>query len=141
MKIKIGVRKKKLLSSFLIDTLAFTITLPHIEINKALEAGYRITHIHRAYEWLWTDDWSRFIFRPYIEKFLQIKYEASGWPAECLDETVPEAEREQRKKDFLEEAKLMYSIVIKPENMQPNPGLRYLAKLCLNRLVEFPSLS
>jgi hypothetical protein len=113
--------------------------LPHIELLKALEAGYRITHLHRAYEWLWNDDWSRFIFRPYIEKFLQIKYEASGWPAECLDETVPEAEREQRKKDFLEEAWLMYKIKIKPEDVKPNPGLRYIAKMCLNRLVEFPA--
>jgi hypothetical protein len=52
-----------------------------------------------------------------------------------LDENVPEAEREQRKLDFVEEARLMYGIVLKPENMQPNPGLRYLAKLCLNRLV------
>jgi hypothetical protein len=123
-----------------LKNLAFTITLPHIEINKALEAGYRINHLHRAYEWIWTDDWSNVIFRRYIENFLQTKYEASGWPPECLDENVPEAEREQRKLDFVEEARLMYGIVLKPENMQPNPGLRYLAKLCLNRLVEFPPL-
>jgi hypothetical protein len=46
---------------------------------------------------------------------------------------VPEADREQMKKDFLEEVWLMYGIRIKPEDMKPNPGLRYLAKLCLNR--------
>jgi hypothetical protein len=49
---------------------------------------------------------------------------------------VPEADREQMKKDFLEEVWLMYGIRIKPEDMKPNPGLRYLAKLCLNRLVR-----
>jgi hypothetical protein len=109
--------------------------LPHIELQKALEAGYRIIHLHRAYEWLNASDWDKNLFKGYIRKFLKIKYEASGWPEECLDKDVPEEVREERKKKFVDEAKEKYDIALDAEEMKPNPGLRYLAKLCLNRSV------
>jgi hypothetical protein len=116
-------------------TLAFTVTLPHIELQKALSAGYRITHLHRAYEWLNDDDWDSNLFKGYIRKFLKIKYEASGWPEECLDKEVSEEVREERKKKFVDEANSKYGIVLDVLEMKQNPGLRYLAKLCLNRSV------
>jgi hypothetical protein len=115
--------------------LAFTVTLPHIELKKALEAGYRITHLHRAYEWLNAGDWDRNLFKGYIRKFLKIKYEASGWPEECLDKEATEEVRDERKNKFVDEAKSKYGIVLEANEMKPNPGLRYLAKLCLNRSV------
>jgi hypothetical protein len=109
--------------------------LPHIELEKALEAGYKITHLHRAYEWLNPSDWDSNLFRPYIRRYLKIKYEASGWPSDCLDEKLTEEEREKKKKEFMEEASSKYGILLKAEDIVPNPGLRYLAKLCLNRLL------
>jgi hypothetical protein len=104
-------------------------------LERALDAGYRILHLHRAYEWHYGDDWNSDLFKDYIRKFLKVKYQASGWPEECVDKAVSEEVREQRKKAFVDEAKEKYNITLEREEMKPNPGLRYLAKLCLNRSV------
>jgi hypothetical protein len=104
-------------------------------LERALEAGYRILHLHRTYEWHYANEWDPNLFKEYIRKFLKIKYQASGWPEECMDKAVSEEVREQRKKAFVDEAKRKYNITLEAEEMKSNPGLRYLAKLCLNRSV------
>ena len=65
------------------------------------------------------------LFTQYIDKFLKMKIEASGWP---------EWVKTQEDKDkFILRCKIREGIDLDPEKMQKNPGLRSLAKLCLNR--------
>jgi len=102
----------------------FTVTIPHIELAAALKAGYEVTHLHRAYEWRRGDDWSRSVFYDYIQTFMKVKYEASGWPAQCVDAAS--------KKQFMDEVNQECGIMLEEDNMIKNSGLRYIAKLCLN---------
>ena len=66
------------------------------------------------------------LFREYINTFLKIKTEASGWPANC----VTEEQRAQFIKEFYERE----GVKLDPAKMILNPGLRALAKLKLNSL-------
>jgi hypothetical protein len=66
------------------------------------------------------------MFAPYIRHFLRLKIEASGWP--------PNVKTEEEKKDYIERQKRELDIEIRMENVQNNPGLRYIAKICLNSL-------
>ena len=66
-----------------------------------------------------------YFFSRYINAFLKLKTEASGWPAWC------ETEEDKRKYVLAFEKK--EGIRLYPDNIKPNPGLRALAKLCLNR--------
>ena len=60
-------------------------TLDHLELNKALEEGYKVTHLYSVYDWKhWTDT----IFKDYVLEFLKIK-EESDW-----DHTKVEYEEE-----------------------------------------------
>lgn len=95
-------------------------------------AGYRVTYLYRTYEWPFVCDQNEDLFKKYVRKFLKIKYEASGWPPECLDESISEEEREERKKKYLSDAYDRYEIELDRDNISYNPGLRYIAKLCLN---------
>ena len=100
----------------------------------ALKAGYKVTNLYRAYHWQNASDWSKSIFRKYLQIFMKIKYEADGWPPSCSEEGISEEEVARRKQKYIEEAKLLYDITLDPENVVRNPGLRYIAKLALNSL-------
>jgi hypothetical protein len=39
-------------------------TITHIELNKALDSGYRVNYLVRTLEW---DSWSSNIFKPFIK--------------------------------------------------------------------------
>lgn len=67
---------------------------------------------------------SKDLFRTYIDRFLKVKQEASGWPAHCITET--------EKKNYIEEYKRIEAIVLDYENICKNPGKRQVAKLALN---------
>lgn len=65
---------------------------------------------------------------------MKLKYEAEGWPKHCLEEGISEEEREERKREHVEEANYIFDFGLKAENIKFNPGLRYLAKQALNML-------
>ena len=69
-----------------------------------------------------TDD----VFKEYIQKWLKIKSEASGWPSSCV--TLED------KNNFIHEFKEREDVDLEPEKIEKNPGLRYIAKLMLNTL-------
>ena len=85
------------------------------EFQKALEKGYKIAHIYEVehFEKRSTD-----LFKEYIKKFMKIKLETS--------QIEPSEEEEYRRKA----GKL--EIVL--EKIEYNPGLRFIAKICLNSL-------
>ena len=105
------------------------------EIEKAVERGYVVQKIFEVYHW---DNTSQHdpssqdtgLFTKFINTFLKIKQECSGWPDWCGDDP---AKRDQYIKSYLEHE----GIQLDPEQIVHNPGKRALAKLILNRYVSF----
>jgi hypothetical protein len=97
------------------------VTTTHDELNLALDHGYRVTYLDRAYTFpRWTTD----LFKSYVRKFMKLKVEATGWP-----EHVKTADD---KAAFIRENFERYGITIDAANMISNPAKRQIAKLCLN---------
>ncbi|EFN85139.1 hypothetical protein EAI_03501, partial [Harpegnathos saltator] len=96
--------------------------------RKAIEKGYRVTSVSE----IWDYKISRYdtqqggLFAEYINCFLQLKQEASGWPIEC------EENDENAKECYLRVYKQIEGVVLDRRNIARNPGLRSVAKLCLN---------
>lgn len=98
-------------------------TWTSIELQEALKSGYKILDL---IEVLHYPRRSSSIFSGYINKFLKIKHESSGWPHWCTDATS--------KKYFIQQVKDREGIELDPNNMVRNPALRFIAKLFLNSL-------
>jgi hypothetical protein len=64
----------------------------------------------------------------YVRLFLKIKQEASGFP--------PEMQTEEEKDAFIEAYERVQGIHLDRDAIVHNPGLRLIAKLYLNRLVQ-----
>ena len=99
------------------------------EIEKALEKGYTLLQIYEIYHWEHTTEYNRetndgALFAEYINSFLKIKQEASGWPSWCVTEVD--------KQGYIVDYHNREGIHLDYDNIQKNPGLRSLAKLCLN---------
>ena len=99
------------------------------ELQMAVQKGYIIQKVYEVYHWNETtqyDPSSREggLFTEYINCFLKIKQEASGWPSWC--ET--DSDKEKYISDYLDREK----IKLDPDKIEANPGLRALAKLMLN---------
>lgn len=97
----------------------FVATLTHLELNLALEKGYRVTRFYSAYVW---EEWSNTLFRSYIQDFMKLKVEASGWPAECKD-------NDEKKAEYLRVYKERFGIEIDPDKVIENAALKYFAKM------------
>ena len=90
---------------------------------KAIEKGYQILKIHEVWHFpVHTDE----LFKEYVNTFLKIKQEASGYPKDCVTE--------EQKQAYIEEYYEHEGIRLDPEKIEYNPGLRSLAKLMLNSL-------
>ena len=100
------------------------------EVVQALNGGYIITRVHEIYHWEGTvvydpDTKTGGLFAGYINTFLKFKQEASGWPVWC--------ESDYAKKDgYIAHYASKEGINLTPGAIEKNPGLRSLAKLCLN---------
>ncbi|KAL3079387.1 hypothetical protein niasHT_036376 [Heterodera trifolii] len=79
----------------------FSTSVTHIELEMALRSGYKVTHVYRAYIWRFACDWSDSLFHSYMNKFLKIQFEASGYPAPCRKAGIDEEERERRQHDYI----------------------------------------
>ena len=91
------------------------------EICTAVEYGYVILEVYEV--WHYPSRRDR-LFESYINLFLALKVQASGWPSNVKTE----AEKEQ----YVEEFFIQESVRLDPQKIVKNPGLRALAKLCLN---------
>jgi len=69
------------------------------------------------------------VFTEYVNTFLKLKQEASGWPEWCQSE-------EDRQK-YITDYHQKEGIWLDADKIKWNPGLRSLAKLMLNRYDEF----
>lgn len=64
------------------------------------------------------------LFKSYINTFLKIKQEASGWPSHCRTE--------EEKRMYISEYEEKEGIALDPSSIGYNPGRRQVAKLALN---------
>ncbi|KAL9982832.1 hypothetical protein ACROYT_G004941 [Oculina patagonica] len=94
------------------------------ELEVAVEKGYKILRIHEAWNF---PERQEGLFANYVNTWLKIKEEASGWPSHVGDD--PEKQRQYVEDYFAREG-----IRLDPSNIKKNPGLRTLAKLMLNSM-------
>ncbi|XP_056001762.1 uncharacterized protein LOC130048746 [Ostrea edulis] len=93
------------------------------ELHKALDLGYRLDRIYEVWHFEKTSD---HLFRAYINTFLKIKQEASGFPEDC--------QTAQQQQHYIEEIQQREGIAMNPADIQKNPVRRTIAKLFLNCL-------
>lgn len=96
-----------------------------IQIHKALQLGYQM--IQMVEVWIFFQKPST-LFRGYIDTFLKIKQEASGWTDWC--------DAEEKKQQYIQDYQTKEGITLDYDNIKKNPGLRSLAKLMLNSFCE-----
>lgn len=104
-------------------------TINSMELAEALDAGYRVTKIFRAYCWR-NEDMDDGLFKEYVRKFLRLKYISSGWPAEIKN--LEGAAQIKAMREYCAKANEEFGIGIKPRDIQYNPGLKFIGKLMLN---------
>ena len=93
------------------------------ELQKAVECGDQIQKIYEVWHF---NDRCEGLFREYVNTWLKIKQEASGWPAWCVDE--------ETKQQYIEDYYEAEGIRLDYQNIVHNTGLRSLAKLMLNNM-------
>ena len=98
----------------------------HFELNKALSLGYVVTDVYEVHHWrYWAHQGGHGmeapLFAGYINAFIKMKLEASGWPEQCKS-----AEDKQR---FLAQCREQDGIELDPVELDKglNPALRQIA--------------
>ena len=99
------------------------------ELLKAIELGYELKKIYEVYHWDETEQYDPKraeggLFGGYINLFLKIKQESSGWP-----DWVRSEEDEIK---YIEEYAKREGIILDRNKIVVNKALRSIAKLCLN---------
>lgn len=95
------------------------------ELKKALALKYVVTRVYNI--WWWKKCTSGFGGSAnYMNTFLKLKQEASGWPESVLSPAD--------QANYVNEYKAHEGISLDPANIAKNPGLRLVSKLCLNSL-------
>ena len=112
------------------DQRALLGTWSTLEINKAVEKGYSILKIFEVYHWPETTQYDPEtgkggLFAEYVNTFLKIKQESSGWPQWC--------KTEEDKEKYVASYKAREGISLDPKKIAKNPGMRSLSKLSMNR--------
>ena len=93
------------------------------ELYNAIDKGYKIT---KVYEVRYYEDTTKSLFKDYVGKFLKIKQESSGYP----DWVKTEEDKNKYIKNYHDNQ----GVLMEKEKIEVNPGLRAIAKLCLNSL-------
>ena len=82
--------------------------------------GYVIQHVHEVYHF---EETRRGLFAEYVNTWLKIKVEASGWPSGC--------DTEEQRQAYVEDFERHEGIQLDLTKIAYNPGRRSLAKLML----------
>lgn len=99
------------------------------EIKEAISQGYVIQNIYEVWHFVNISQYDPVsktggIFTGYVNTFLKVKQEASGWPEWCVDEMT--------KQRYIQDYQEKEGILLEYNKIMENPGLRSLAKLMLN---------
>jgi G:T-mismatch repair DNA endonuclease (very short patch repair protein) len=102
-------------------------TYTTMELNKAIEKNYEIIEIYEVWNYDLLSPINENepgIFTQFINDFIKIKIESSGWPRENMSET--------EKTQYIELFKEKEGIDLDRDKISYNPGLRSLGKLVVN---------
>jgi G:T-mismatch repair DNA endonuclease (very short patch repair protein) len=98
------------------------------ELRKAVEKKYIIISIHEVWEYdvVQYDPTTKpgGLFSGYINNFLKIKQECSGWPSWC----VTQDDRDRYIQGYYDRE----GVKFEPAKIAKNPGLRFVSKIMLN---------
>ena len=106
-----------------VDQRALTGTWCTPELMLALRKGYTLLYIHQVYHF---SEKRVGLFKDYVDTWLQLKEEASGYPEHC----TTAAEQRAYIRRYMETE----GVVLSHRNMVHNPGKRTMAKLMLNSM-------
>jgi len=110
---------------------AFLGTYATVEIEEAVKQGYQVVKIYEVYHY---SESTRYcletklggLFTEYINTFLKVKVEASGYPHDCQTD----AQKQNYVQSYLDKE----GVVLDPAKIEFNPGLRLVGKAALNSL-------
>ena len=107
----------------------FTHTYCTPELEVAMNMGYSIIQIHEVLHWKETEMYNPVtkeggLFTKYINAFLKLKQEFSGYPQNVTSET--------ERQEYIDNYFNHEGILLDKECIDKNPGLRSLSKLALN---------
>lgn len=107
------------------DLCLKTGTWTTVELMKAIQMGYTVLEIHEV---LHFPQSTQSLFKDYVRKFLKIKQQAAGWnKLGCVTD--------QEKFDYCQDYLYAQGIDLDMSAIGDyNPGLYFIAKLCLNSL-------
>ena len=99
------------------------------EVEVALNMGYEIVQVHEVLHWNESEMYDSYtkeggLFTKYINTFLKLKQQASGFPEHV--------QTEKQKDEYIEKYLLYEGILLDKSETVKNPGLRSLSKLSLN---------
>ena len=110
-----------------VEERCITGTWTTIEVNEAIKNGYQIIKTYEIYHYTRQEKF----FSQYVNCFLKIKQEASGFPSDCyVDGELDEEKCEKYISDYHK----YEGIKLEKENIKYNAGLRTIAKNILNAL-------
>ena len=92
------------------------------ELKEAIKQGYIIQHVHEVWHFQHS---SNTLFTSYVNTFLKMKQEASGWPSWVGDDVDKRAQ-------YINNYEEKEGIRLDPDKIEKNPGRRSLAKMMLN---------
>jgi hypothetical protein len=100
------------------------------EVYQAMSQGYRLEKIysviHYTEKFEYKDELQSGLFGAYVNKWLKLKAESSGFPANV--------KTEEEKKAYVQAYKQDEGVTLELEKIKENVGMRSLAKLFLNSL-------
>ena len=100
---------------------SLTGTWVSVELNKALEKGYKLVEVYEVMHFPKT---SNTLFSDYISTFNKLKKTYSDWPVNCVTD--------EDKEEYIRCCKEKEKIEIDKDQVCKNPGLRNIAKIMLN---------
>jgi len=98
-------------------------TWTHLEILKAIEKGYRINKVHSMEVF---EQGETGLFKDYVNRFLKIKQESSGWPKDCKSD--------EQKEEYIKTYYEREGVLLEKSKIEHNAGMREVSKLFLNSL-------
>ena len=101
------------------------------ELKKAVEMGYKIVKVYEVWHYDSSEQYNPEtqrggLFSEYINTFLKIKQESSGWPVWCVDDDL------QMK--YIDDYYSAEGIHLEASKICQNPGRRAMAKMMLNSM-------
>ena len=102
-----------------------------VELQKAVQIGYTFLKVYQVWQY---DTITKYdpntgdggLFAQYMNTFMKIKMEASGYPSQC--------DTDQEKNKYIERVRVHEGITLCPDDISFNAGRRTVAKLCLNNI-------